>query len=191
MDHPLPWLRYVSAGDLDDSVIDFDGLDVENAGGESLGDVNGFILDADSAQPYYVVVDSKGWFKTKHYLLPVGHAQLDPEQKRLIADLSRDRIKKFPGFDLDKFEKWTEDDLVRFTSDTADACCVDVTIVTTEPAAPWHAAPHYQMPGWWDSNYYRPDRAGAKGVVAGAQWSPRETTQADRQPAVAHDKSKG
>jgi len=29
MDHPLPWLRYVDAGDLDDSVIDFDGLDVE------------------------------------------------------------------------------------------------------------------------------------------------------------------
>ena len=60
MNHPLPWLRYVSAGDLDDSTFDFDGLDVKNAEGESLGDVNGFILDADSARPYYVVVDSKG-----------------------------------------------------------------------------------------------------------------------------------
>jgi len=191
MDHPLPWLRYVDAGDLDDSVIDFDGLDVENAGGEKLGDVNGFILDADSAQPYYIVVDSKGWFKTKHYLLPVGHAQLDAEQKRLVADLSRDHIKKFPGFDLDKFEKWTEDDLVRFTKETADACCVDVTIVTTETSVPWHAAQHYQMPSWWDSNYYRPDRAGARGVTAGAEWSPRGTTRAERQAAVAHDKPEG
>ncbi len=173
MDHPLPWLRYVDAGDLDDATIDFDGLDVENAGGEKLGDVNGFILDADSAQPYYIVVDSKGWFKTKHYLLPVGHAQLDAPRKKLIADLTRDHINKFPGFDLDKFEKWTEEDLLRFTSETSDACCIDVTIVTTEPAAPWHAAQHYQMPSWWDSNYYRPDRAGAKGVTAGAQWSPR------------------
>ena len=190
MDHPLPWLRYVSASDLDDSVIDFDGLDVENAKGETLGDVNGFILDADSAQPYYVVVDSKGWFKTKHYLLPVGHAQFDAERKRLVADLTRDHIKKFPGFDLDKFEKWTEDDLVRFSRDTAGACCVDVTVVTTETAAPWQSASHYQMPSWWDSNYYRPDRAGARGVTTGAEWSPRETNAADRH-AVAHDKPKG
>jgi hypothetical protein len=188
MDHPLPWLRYVEAGDLDDSTFDFDGLDVKNAAGEKLGDVNGFILDADSARPYYVVVDSKGWFKTKHYLLPIGHAQLDVQQKALIADLSADRIKQFPGFDLDKFAKWTEDDLNRFTSETADVCCVDVTIVTTEPAAAWHTASHYQLPNWWDSNYYRPDRAGAKGVTAGAEWSPREASQADRQSAMAHDK---
>ena len=190
MDHPLPWLRYVNASDLDDASIDFKGLSVENSGGETLGDVNGFILDADSAQPYYVVVDSKGWFKTKHYLLPVGHAQLDADRKRIVADVARDHIKKFPGFDLDKFEKWTEDDLVRFTRETAEACCVDVTIVTAEPAAPWHAAPHYQMPSWWDSLYYRPDRAGAKGVTAGAEWSPRETKQEDRQPAAAHDRAK-
>lgn len=187
MDHPLPWLRYVEAGDLDDSTIDFNGLGVENAGGEKLGDVNGFILDADSAQPYYVVVDSKGWFKTKHYLLPVGHAQLDADRKVLVADLSRDHIKKFPGFDLDKFAKWTEADLIGFTSETANACCVEVTIVTAEPAG-WHTAAHYQMPGWWDSAYYRPDRAGANSVTAGAEWTPRETTHADRQPSVAHDK---
>lgn len=188
MDHPLPWLRYVEAGDLDDSTFDFDGLDVENAAGEKLGDVNGFILDADSGRPYYVVVDSKGWFKTKHYLLPIGHAQIDAARKVLVADLSRDHIKKFPGFDLDKFPKWTEEDLNRFNRETADVCCIDVTVVTTESVGAWHTEPHYALPNWWDSLYYRPDRAGAKGVTAGAEWSPREQT--DRQPAMARNKSK-
>jgi hypothetical protein len=190
MDHPLPWLRYVSAGDLDDSTFDFDGLDVKNAEGESLGDVNGFVLDADSARPYYVVVDSKGWFKTKHYLLPIGHAHLDADRKMLVADLSRNHIKKFPGFDLDKFAKWTPADLDRFSRDTASACCVDVTIVTTTPAAAWHTAPHYDLPSWWDSAAYRPDRAGEKSVTAGAEWSPREASSPG-EPAVAHDKTKG
>jgi hypothetical protein len=178
----------VNAGDLDDSTFDFDGLDVVNSAGEKLGDVNGFIVDADSARPYHVVVDSKGWFKTKHYLLPIGHAQLDTQRKVLVADLPKDRIKKFPGFDLDTFAKWSDEDMDRFNRETVDACCVDVTIVTTEPAAEWHTASHYDMPTWWNSLYYSPDRAGAKGVTAGAEWSTRESSQADRQRAAAHDK---
>jgi hypothetical protein len=190
MDHPRPWLRYVEAGDLDNSTINFDDLDVKNAAGDDLGDVNGFILDADTGQPYYVVVDSGGWFSSKHYLLPIGHARLAGDRKALIADLTRDHIKKFPGFDLDKFEKWSDADMDNFNRETTAACCVDVTIVTTAPAPSWTASRHYEKPDWWDSNYYRPDRAGAKGVTAGAQWTPRETNAAERERAVVHDKPK-
>lgn len=168
MDHPRQWLRYVDADDLDDATFDFDGLDVENSAGDKLGDVNGFILDADTGHPYYVVVDSKGWFKTKHYLVPIGHARLDVGRKALVAGLTRDQIKKFPGFDLDTFQKWSNEDMARFSQETTDACCVDVTVVTTEPAAGWNTSSHYLRPDWWDTNYYRPDRAGAAGVTAGA-----------------------
>ncbi|MBI4486853.1 MAG: PRC-barrel domain-containing protein [Acidobacteria bacterium] len=152
MDHPRPWLRYVEASDLDNSAFDFDGLEVENAAGDKLGSVNGFILDADTGRPYYVVVDSKGWFKTKHYLIPVGHARLDADRKVLAADLTRDQIKKFPGFDLGKFEKWTDADIERFSRETADACCVDVVVVSTEPATDWGGSSHYRLPDWWQSN---------------------------------------
>ena len=38
-------LRYLDADDVDDSVVDFDGLDVRGRDGEKLGDVNGFIVD--------------------------------------------------------------------------------------------------------------------------------------------------
>ncbi len=51
MDHARPWLRYVEAGDLGDSALDCDGLNVENPSGDKLGDVNGFVLDADSGRP--------------------------------------------------------------------------------------------------------------------------------------------
>ena len=44
MDHPLPWLRYVDAGDLNDQTVEFDGLKVRNAQKETLGHVDGFIV---------------------------------------------------------------------------------------------------------------------------------------------------
>src|SRR2546430_1384211 len=79
MDHPRPWLRYVDASDLDDTTVKFDSLPVQSPAGEKLGGVDGFIIDVTSGRPFYVVVDSGGWFKSKHYLLPIGHAMLDAD----------------------------------------------------------------------------------------------------------------
>jgi hypothetical protein len=190
MDHPRPWLRYVKASDLDNSTIEFDDLEVENPAGEKLGDVNGFILDADTGHPYYVVVDSGGWFRSKHYLLPIGHVRLDLPRRLLAADLSRDRITRFPGFDLGTFEKWSGEDLARFDKETADVCCVDVTVITTEPAADWSTSSHYRRPDWWEPSYYRPQAAGASRTNAAAHGSPRETNPPHGDPAVAHETNK-
>ena len=98
MDRPLPWLRYVDADDVSDPTVDFDGMGVESPSGEHLGDVDGFIVDSDSGRPYYVVVDSGGWFKSKHFLVPVGHARLDSgtDADALVVDITRERIDRFP-----------------------------------------------------------------------------------------------
>ena len=99
MDHPRPFLRIVNADDLDDSTVDFSKLAVTTPSGDKLGKVDGFIVDVDSGRPYYIVVDASGWFKTKHFLLPIGHAQLDSESDAVVADVPRERVKNFPGFD--------------------------------------------------------------------------------------------
>lgn len=171
MDRPRPWLRYVEASDLSDTDIDFDGLPVTNATGAKLGDVDGFVIDADSARPYYVVVDAGGWFRSKHYLLPVGHAQFDAARQRFVADLSRDRIDHYPGFDLDEFDKLTDAELERLDERTAAACCPEETGATNSASSWGDRWSHYQTPDWWNSNYYRPDRAGSAGVTTGAEWS--------------------
>jgi hypothetical protein len=177
----------VSAGDLDDTTVKFGGLGVENAKGEQLGTVDGFIIDVDTARPYYVVVDSGGWFKSKHYLVPVGHARLDSDRGLVLADhLTRDRIKRFPGFDKAEFEKLSDQELEQLAQSTASACCMtDIVIVSDVRWSEWQ---HYEQPDWWQSNYYRPDRAGAAGVTAGAEMpSPRETSQRDHEPALTGD----
>jgi hypothetical protein len=157
MDHPRPGLRYVDAGDLDDSRIDFDGMDVESNTGEKLGDVDGFIIDVRSARPYYVVVDAGGWFATKYFLLPVGHVSLDSERRKLTTELPRDRVKRFPGFDRGEFEKLSEAELDRMDEQMAAACCPDEAISGTVQV--YEVRRHYQSPSWWDASYYRPDRA--------------------------------
>jgi hypothetical protein len=152
MDHPYPWLRYLPAEECADATVEFDGFDVEGAAGDHLGNVDGFIVDADSNRPYYVVVDAGGWFKSKHFLLPVGHARLDSTREVLVADLTRERVDAFPGFDKDAFAALTSEELQRLHDDMCRAC----EISDVQSAAPITAVrsevrdrPQYRYPDWW------------------------------------------
>ena len=158
MDHPRAGLRYVDADDLDDSTFDFDGINVESHTGDKLGDVDGFIIDVNSARAYYVVVEAGGWFTSKHFLLPIGHVSLDRSGKRLVADIDRDRVAKFPGFDRGEFEKLSDADLSRMDQQMTAACCPDQKYDAAESARRYETYKHYENATWWDSSYYRPDR---------------------------------
>jgi hypothetical protein len=159
MDHPRPWLRYVDADDLDDSTLDFDGLKVESTTGDKLGQVDGFIIDVSSARPYYVVVDAGGWFTSKYFLLPVGHVTLDSAGPRLVADVGKDRVQRYPGFDRGEFEKLTDDELNRMDAQMMSACCPSEAVIVDVSTSRFDSRPHYRAPSWWDADFYRPDRA--------------------------------
>jgi hypothetical protein len=178
VDQPRPWLKYVKADDLDDPPMDFDGMNVESPTGEHLGDVDGFIVDSDTARPYYVVV-AAGWFKTKHFLLPIGHARLDVSDDReaLITDLSKDRVEQFPGAEMDKFDTLSEADLKRLN----DAICMaaGTTNQTYDANEPYTAAwnrPDFRQPDWWSALPTRPERMGGAAVTSGAEFR-REATR--------------
>jgi len=159
MNHPRAGLRYVDASDLDDSTIDFDGLTVESQTGDKLGDVDGFIIDTPSARPLYIVVDAGGWFRSKYFLLPVGHAGLDVDREKLVADLPRERVSHFPGFDRDEFEQLTDAELNRMDEQMIGVCCPNEAIERTVSTERYDRWTHYRNPTWWDASYYRPDRA--------------------------------
>jgi len=161
MDHPRPSLRYVKAEDLQGQP--FAGLDVEGSDGEKLGDVNGFIVDANTRRPQYVVIDAGGWFKTKHALIPVGHITMSGAALR--GDLTKDRVKRFPGVDLDEFARWSGDQLARFDVDITAVCCEG------------GRRPHDMTPHWWREEYYEETDA-----VRGVQGTDA------RERAMAHDK---
>ena len=99
MDHPRPWLRYVGADDLDRSADEFDfgAMHVHGTSGDHLGKVDGFIVDAATGRPYYVVVDAGGWFKSKHFLVPIGHVAFERDQKRLAETRTAVSRRAEPG----------------------------------------------------------------------------------------------
>ena len=161
MDHPRPGLRYVDADDLESPSIKFDGLTVESTSGEPLGKVDGFIIDIRSARPYYVVVDAGGWFTSKYFLLPIGHVGMNAANNRLAADLPRERVKRFPGFDRKEFEKLSDAELNRMDEQMVAACCPDETVDASSATLRYERWSHYRSPSWWNASYYDPERADA------------------------------
>lgn len=144
-----PKLRYLDAGHVADGRIDFDGLDVRNASGDTLGSVDGFIVQRDSNRPYYLVVDSGGWFSSRHYLVPIGHVRFDPDNRVLRVDVDRDTIKGFPEVDVERFDEISEEEARRIDRGTLSA------IAPTELAAregdtwDYDRWSHYRQPDWW------------------------------------------
>ena len=110
--------------------------------GEKLGSVDGFIVDVRLGRPRYVVVEA-GWFIHKHFLLPIGHAALSPDATLLMADVSKDRVEGFPGFDKSEFQKLDGDQLYQLDRMMATLTAGhDIVDLDT----------HYRVPEKWESH---------------------------------------
>lgn len=181
MNHPLPWLRYVDADDVDVAGIEIDGMKVRNDNFEKLGSVDGFIVDSTSMRPYYVVVDSGGWFKSKDFLVPVGHLRLDDDRDALVVDIPKERIDRFPGFDRDNFERLSEDDIRQMN----DAICMaasatPVKYAATDPYTSAWTRPDYRQPDWWQTHPPDPGRLGDRADTATLDSPPTKVAQPAR-----------
>lgn len=146
MDHPKPELKYVDATDLDDSAKPFRGLDVQGSDGSKLGEVEGFVIDVQQRRPRHVAV-AAGWFIHKHFLLPIGHVALRSDGKALIADITQDRVERYPGFDKNEFEKLDSSDLTRLDS--------SLTSAWTDDGAGRNIDSHFNVPDWWQGDFYK------------------------------------
>lgn len=149
-------LRYLDAKDLDDSVVNFNGLDVRGTDGSKLGDVDGFVVDSTSGRLLYTVVDSGGWFRSHRFLLPIGHATIDREAKALNVDVAREALNSYPEFDEGRFNSFSDEDFRAYDTRMAAACCPgdEELDATSGP----DRRRHYNQPDWWTSNAYLPER---------------------------------
>jgi hypothetical protein len=152
MDHPKPGLKYIDARDLDDSAMKFKGVPVQGTDGAKLGEVEGFVMDVPQGRPRHVAV-AAGWFIHKHFLLPIGHVALSDDGNTLVADITKERVERFPGFDPSEFEKLGAAELARL-----DAAMTDEWV---NDASSRELDTHFSVPDWWEEDFYR-DPAGAR-----------------------------
>ena len=151
-------LRYLDADDVDDSVVNYDGLDVRGPTGDKLGTVDGFIVDTEARRMYYVVVDSGGWFSSRRFLLPVGHAAVADDRRSLQVDVTRDTLRRYPEFNEDRFREFSDDELRRFERATVEACCPDEVQDVSVATWGYDTRRHYRQPAWWASESYVHER---------------------------------
>jgi PRC-barrel domain len=150
-------LRYLDASDVDDPRVTFDGLAVRGSDGNKLGDLDGFLVDELSGRAYYAIVDSGGWFKSRRFLLPIGHAQLADDRRSLRADVSREALRQYPEFNEDRFPEFTDDEWRAFEQRMAYACCPDESR-GVDAAIQHDTLRHYQQSDWWHADRGRRDR---------------------------------
>jgi hypothetical protein len=163
-------MTYLDAEDVDGAVVDYDGLPVRGLAAELLGHVDGFIVDAQAGRLFYIVVDSGGWFRSRRFLLPVGHASLDADRTALSVDVSKDALSLYPDFDSDRFRQFSDEDLHRFETRMAEACCPG-------DRAADETGRHYLQPSWWNSGAPIHERSHATDQQPGKAATPMSDVQ--------------
>lgn len=158
-------MLYVDAGDIADDRVDFDGLNVLDPEGRKLGDVDGFIVQRETNRPYYLVVDSGGWFSSRRFLVPIGHARLDAGNNALRVDLDKNTIERFPEFDEDRFPQLSEDEVRLFNERTLNACCAtELQGRTGSDRYDYDKWSHYAQPDWWEPGWFKSPSSRTGGV---------------------------
>ena len=109
-----PRLRYLDAHDVNDPVVDYDGLEVRGSDRTKLGTIDGFIVDAATGRIQYFVVKRNGWARSRRVLIPIGHAMLSDDRTALTLDFPRRRVAQSPAFEPKRFREFTSDDMRRF-----------------------------------------------------------------------------
>lgn len=86
------------------------GMDVKNARGEDLGDIEDVVLDTHAGDVRYVVLSFGGFLDIgdKLFAVPwesmtIAHEKDDPDSRFLMFDVTKERLESMPGFDKDKW----------------------------------------------------------------------------------------
>lgn len=93
-----------------------EGDEVVNGSGENLGEVKDIMIDVASGRIAYAVLSFGGFLGMgdKLFAVPWNALTLDPENKRFIMDVDKDRLENAPGFDKDHWpsmadNRWATD----------------------------------------------------------------------------------
>ncbi len=144
-------LRYLDVDDLDKSKHGWVDFNVRNRAGEDLGNVDGVIVDS-SGRPYYVVVDSGGWFLGNRYIVPVGKVKFDRSERALNVDLDKDTFKRYPEFHSSSFAAMSDDEARRYEWRVLEA--IDPKAARQTPGTfVYEEYDYYRQPEWLGTDW--------------------------------------
>jgi uncharacterized protein (TIGR02271 family) len=108
-----------------DAEANFAGYDGYDAAGDKLGSIDGVIVDGDSLEPRYVVVDSGGWFTSKQFVVPAGDIREinDDDQRVYFRRLTKQTLDSgvYPRYDEHWWDTNAHAEFDRYEQDIAHA----------------------------------------------------------------------
>src|SRR5215470_882490 len=158
---------------------------LHNAMGEHLGTLDGFVMDSESGRPIYYVIDSRGWFAGRRYVVPVGQIDADQGATALRTTLTRAELARYPEFSPSAFTAMDDTDALRYERRLHRVFAPEIKPYDGRPVyenLPAYRTPTWLMTGVWmsDSSGFAvtPPRADADAVAAHPVGAPRPDTGA-------------
>jgi len=112
MEHVDAVLRYISAEQVDTPAGRLGGTVLVSQSEETVGTLDGMIIDPIERSVRYFVVRSRNWLKTHRHLVPALPARLDSEHKRLHVEIEADELPRLQEVRSDTFERYSDDDVI-------------------------------------------------------------------------------
>ena len=102
-------LRYIDAGRLRTTGDLLLGATVMSPAGNIIGTLTGALIDPSRRHVSFLIVESRNWFATHRYVVPLGTARFDPDRKALLVDVEADGLRELHG---DRFQRFSDADLI-------------------------------------------------------------------------------
>jgi PRC-barrel domain len=101
-------LRFLPVERVRCGVYNFEHFAVKNEAAESIGDLEGFIVDPPARKVRYAVVNPHGFF-ARPRLVPVPGTRVDTEHEALLVD---DPISRCEPFESSRFPELSDEDVL-------------------------------------------------------------------------------
>ena len=149
-------LRFVGAKDLPDAPKQE--IHLHNRAGEHLGTLDGFIVDSQSGRPIYYVIDSRGWFAGRRYVVPVGQIEADEGAATLQTALTRAELTRYPEFSPSAFTAMDDSDARRYERRLHRVFAPDSKPYDGRPV--YENLPAYRTPTWLMTGVWMSESSG-------------------------------
>ncbi len=117
-----PRLRYLDAHHVDTPAGRLEGAVLVSPTKARLGRLDGVLIDPQRRQVRYYVVEAKrGFFSSRHFLLPLTATRLHRDQHTLEVDIEVDQMRQLDEIEPDDLPRFSDDDLITaiFNSDAS------------------------------------------------------------------------
>ena len=148
-------LRFVGAKDFPEA-RDHE-VHLHNHEGDHLGTLDGFVVDSGSGRPIYYVIDSRGWFAGRRYVVPIGQIEAD-EGGTLRTSLTRAELGRYPEFSPSAFTAMDDRDALRYERRLHRVFAPDSKPYDGRPV--YENLPAYRTPTWLKTGVWMSDGSG-------------------------------